>query len=156
MRGCICGKNWRRALFAAALALSGCGEEHPRHQISGTVTYQGKPVEMGVMKFEADASVGNVAPYCYARIEDGKYETELEESPTTGKYQVQVIGIDKANIKRDVSAGPKRGPDIMPPLFPTYTTSIEVPPPDGKFDVDVPSAPANAKGARGAYGPRRK
>lgn len=122
-------------LVGAVLVLSGCGEERKRHPVSGTVTYQGKPVQMGSIRFEAEASVGDFAPACYAPITDGKYETKPEDSPTTGKYRVLVMGIDVARIKKD---GPPGTPWEMPALFQPYSTTVEVPPPNGKLDIEVP------------------
>lgn len=117
--------------------LSGCGSEtRPRHPVSGTVTYQGKPVEMGSIRFEADASVGDFAPACYAAITNGKYETNPEDSPTTGKYHIRVMGIDVPNIKKD---GPPGTPWDMPALFPPYIATVEIPSPNGQLDIEVPA-----------------
>jgi hypothetical protein len=119
-----------------ALAPAGCGgEERERHIVTGKVTYQGKPVEMGSVRFEADISVGNFEPVTHASIEDGKYATRPEISPAAGKYHVQVMGIDKARIVQ----GPRGTPPDMPALFPPYKTTVEIPPPNGVFDIDVPS-----------------
>jgi hypothetical protein len=125
-------------LILAAMSISfavGCGsEERPRHQLSGLVTFNGKPVEMGSIRFEADASVGDFAPVCYAAIRDGKYQTAPEHSPGEGKYSVLVMGIDVPNIVKSDTPGI---PDEMPAQFPPYKTDLVVPPPGGTFDVEV-------------------
>src|SRR5262245_59199772 len=138
MRGLV---GWG-ALVGAVLVLSGCGEARKRHQVSGTVTYQGKPVKMGSIRFEAEESVGDFAPACYAPITDGRYETKPEDSPTTGRYRVQVMGIDVPRIKKD---GPPGTPWEMPALFQPYSTTVEIPPPNGRFDIEVPD-PGGKKG----------
>lgn len=123
-------------LAGLAVASAGCGgEERERFPLSGMVTYEGKPVAMGSIRFEAEASVGNFAPVTHAPIADGKYATKPDVSPTKGTYRVQIMGIDKARIKE----GPPGTTPDMPALFPAYETKVEIPPPNGVFDVEVPS-----------------
>jgi hypothetical protein len=130
-------------IVGMALVLPGCGgEERPRYPVSGTVTYQGKPVAMGSIRFEAEASVGDFAPVCHAPISEGKYATPSQDSPTNGKYLVLVMGIDTARIKKD---GPPGTPWEMPALFPPFRTIVEIPPPNGVFDIEVPSKSLTAK-----------
>jgi hypothetical protein len=124
-------------LFLLAMLLSGCGGEgFPRHQVSGKVTYEGKPVEYGTMIFEPDLSIGKIAPTCYARIENGAFKTDPAESPTTGAYKVRVMGFDKSKMKTNTS--PEEIIDT-PPLFPEHVLQVEIPPPEGKLDIEVPS-----------------
>jgi hypothetical protein len=136
----LCARHARNLQRIALAAMSvsfvlGCGsEERPRHQLSGLVTFNGKPVEMGSIRFEADASVGDFAPVCYAQIRDGKYQTAPESSPGEGKYSVLVMGIDVPNIVKSDTPGI---PDEMPAQFPPYKTDLMVPPPTGTFDVEV-------------------
>lgn len=130
-RGVCAAVRWG-GLVAAILVLSGC-DSQARHQLSGTVTYQGKPVTMGSVRFEAEHSAGNVTPVCYAQIVDGKYEMKPEERPATGRYRVLVMGIDESRIKKEPGV-----PWEMPELFPPYTTTIDVPQPNGTFDITIP------------------
>jgi hypothetical protein len=118
--------------------LSGCGGEgFPRHQISGKVTYQGQPVEYGAIVFEPEASIGKIAPTGQARIENGAFKTDSTESPTTGAYKVRVTGFDKSKMK----ANPAPGEIIdTPELFPEHVLQVEIPPPGGRLDIEVPSA----------------
>jgi hypothetical protein len=136
----VCGG----ALLGAVFVLAGCGESRKRHPVSGTVTYQGKPVQMGSIRFEADQSVGDFAAVCYASITDGKYETKREESPTNGMYRVQVMGIDVARINKNVPPGV---PWDMPALFQPHSMTVEIPPPDGKLNIEIPDK--KGKGATG-------
>jgi hypothetical protein len=127
-------------ILALALLVASCGDNSvPRHPIKGQVTFQGKPVEMGTIRFTADAAVGNVAPACYAQIKDGRYETNPEESPTTGRYHIQVMGIDLA---RAVLNPPPGTPPDLPALFLPYETTVEVPAPEGTFNIEVPKSQA--------------
>jgi hypothetical protein len=118
------------------LLLPGCGEGFPRHRLSGKVTYQGKPVEYGTIVFEPEESIGKIAPTGFARIENGAFQTDRAESPTTGAYKVRVLGYDKSKMKLD--AGPNEIIDT-PELFPEHILRVEIPPPDGKLDIEVPA-----------------
>ena len=86
--------------------------------------------------FEPDASVGKIAPTCFARIENGSYQTARAESPTTGKYKVRVMGYDKSKMKKDAAVG-----EIieLPELFPEYALEAEIPVPGGRLDIEVPA-----------------
>jgi hypothetical protein len=124
-------------LLSLGVAFAGCGGDGiDRHQVSGTVTYQGQQVQDGAIVFEPDASVGKIAPTSFARIEGGRFQTDREQSPTSGKYKVRVMGYDKSKMKKDAAPG-----EIidMPELFPEYTLQTEIPPPGGKLDITVPT-----------------
>ncbi len=73
-----CATGWSVAVCCAAII--GCsGEKGTRHQISGTVTFRGNPVEHGTIAFDPDESVGaGFAPSSYAHIENGKYSVTLD------------------------------------------------------------------------------
>ncbi len=118
-------------------ALAGCGGDGiTRHQVSGTVTFQGRAVQDGAIVFEPDASVGKIAPTSFARIEKGRFQTDRAQSPTAGKYKVRVMGYDESKVKKDVAPG-----EIVdvPELFPEYVLEAEIPVPDGKLDIEVPA-----------------
>lgn len=120
----------------ALTLIVGCGGDGlVRHQVSGTVTFKGNKVEYGTMIFEPEASVGTIAPTGFARIENGNYKTDREESPIAGTYRVRVMGFDKSKMKKDAAPG-----EIIdtPSLFPEYQAQLEIPPPGGRFDIEVP------------------
>ncbi len=132
----------RFPLLLLPLVLTGCGGEgFPRHQVSGKVTFQGNPVEYGAIVFEPDASIGKIAPTCHARIENGAFKTDSAESPTTGTYKVRVTGYDKSKMKPNPAPG-----EIVdtPELFPEHVLQVEIPPPGGRLDIEVPSASSPA------------
>jgi hypothetical protein len=126
-------------LSSAMLLSASCGESRNRYPVSGTVTYNGKPVEMGTIRFEATGAVGNFAPASYAPIVQGRYSTPSESSPTDGQYRVLVSGIDVPKINKDVPPGT---PWEMPQLFDPYTMTITIPPPNNTFDIVLPQKPA--------------
>ena len=120
----------------ALTLIVGCGGDGlVRHQVSGTVTFKGNKVEYGTMIFEPEASVGTIAPTGFARIENGDYKTAREESPIAGTYRVRVMGFDKSKMKKDAAPG-----EIIdtPSLFPEYQVQLEIPPPSGRYDIEVP------------------
>jgi hypothetical protein len=79
-------------LAAASTLLAGCSESGPpRFEVSGTVTYEGKPVPVGSILFQPDPAVGNEGPYGSATIKDGKFDTRLEGEPTIGGEQIVLI-----------------------------------------------------------------
>jgi hypothetical protein len=140
--------KWAIATLTLAV-LSGCGGDEPftRHRITGTVTYQGQPVERGMIFIEpADSSVGvsNQAPYGFLHIKGGKFESSTEDSPTSGTYRLKVMGLDASQM-------PERGvvEGDVPTLFPTYELLVEMPPPNNHLDIEVPDEPpVSSRGRR--------
>jgi len=131
-------------IFCFVAVMAGCGGDGiVRHVVVGKVSYQGKELQTGAIVFEPDASVGQIAPTCFARIADGAYETEHAESPTTGKYKVRVMGYDKSKMRTDAAPG-----EIidLPELFPEYALEVDIPVPSGRLDIDVPDSRSRAKG----------
>jgi hypothetical protein len=138
---CQCSANLRAFnlcfVSAALLVAGGCGEKTlDRIRISGTVTYEGKPVEFGAIFFEPTESVGKIAPTVYLPVRGGKYDSE-DNGPIKGKYRVTVGGMDKSKETKDDD-----GITNTPQLFPDYKFEVEIPPPDNKLDVEVPVAKA--------------
>jgi hypothetical protein len=130
-----------RIVSLALVALAGCGGESlDRYPLTGTVTYDGKPVESGVIFFEPKASAGKLAPTVYLSIEDGKLDAE-NEGPVKGTYHVIVRGYDKSKERVDDD-----GITITPQLFPDYEFDVEIPPPDNVLNVEVPKGGTAAAG----------
>lgn len=64
------------SLLVGALALAGCGKEPANVvHVSGTVTFDGKPVPLGMIVFEPDPSKSNSGRQGHADIKDGKFDT---------------------------------------------------------------------------------
>jgi hypothetical protein len=118
--------------------MSGCGggDGLDRYRITGTVTYNGKPVEFGSIFFEPTESVGKIAPTAYLPVRDGKYDAG-DEGPVKGKYRVVVGGIDKSKDKVDSD-----GITTSQQLFKDYRFEVEIPPPDNVLNVEVPASQA--------------
>lgn len=124
-------------LVAAPLAGSGCGRGNAgprRYPVSGRVTFQGAAVPSGTIYFEADASRGNGGPVTVVQIEDGRYDTAStgRPGPVQGPLSVRILGFPKSNANAE----------IQRPLFPEWTTTVNLDPAAGPhvFDFDVPRA----------------
>src|SRR5206468_6626683 len=78
-----------------AVVLAGWGGERV-YNISGTVTYQGKPVPVRNIVFKPDTSAGNKGAAAFAKIKDGHYDTSLGDSRGTvgGPHLVRIQGRD--------------------------------------------------------------
>lgn len=117
------------AVLVAAL-LAGCGGEKSFH-LSGTVTYQGKPVPTGQIVFEPDASAGNKGPAAFAKIKDGHYDTRSDGHGTIGGPHLVMIhgrdGIPRGELLNGL------------PLFRDYNTKIDLPKADGEQNFEVPA-----------------
>jgi hypothetical protein len=125
-----------RAFIAACLLLSlmlltGCGEQEKIYDVSGTVTYNGKPVAKGLIFFDPDASKGTGGGQGFANIVDGKYNTaEMGQGVRGGAYHVRVNGFDGKEAN-DAPFGQA--------LFPEYTGTTELPQANSTYDLDVPT-----------------
>jgi hypothetical protein len=79
------------------LASGGCGDgggdDLPREPISGTVSYDGKPLANGTIQFQpASAAEGMAAG---GMVVDGRFDVPRKEGPVPGKYMVQIDSIDE-------------------------------------------------------------
>ena len=121
--------------------LAGCsrGPSLERFPVAGTVTHDGRPVPRGAVWFEPTASVGAIAATGFAVIENGSYRTPPDTSPGKGLYKVRIIGRDGTPpTEKD------RG-EMMPgqkflgqPVFPEYSTTMELTGGNGQLDLVVP------------------
>lgn len=128
---------WLGWLVILSLALASCGSGEPkRHRITGTVTFEGKPVEFGAIFFEPTESVGKIAPTVYLPVRDGKYDTN-DKGPVAGKYRVIIGGMDKSRERVDSD-----GITHTPQLFQDYKFEVDIPPPNNTLDIVVPASQA--------------
>jgi len=115
-------------LFAVLLA--GCGGKKI-HDLSGAITFQGKPVPAGHIVFEPDTSAGNSGAAGFATIKGGFYDTRILEGRGTlgGPHHVRILGLD----------GKPRGELLNGlPVFPEYSTTADLPKEDATLDFEVP------------------
>lgn len=128
--------------WCAVAALAGCGsgDRVERFSVAGSVSHEGRPVPRGAIWFEPTAAAGTIAANGFALVEEGSYRTPAGTSPGKGLYRVRIIGRDGTPpTEKDLA-------ELMPgqkflgqPLFPEFTTTIELTGKNDRLDFVVPS-----------------
>lgn len=122
---------WRLGVLACvALVVSlqaGCGNSGvQRYRLSGMVTYDGKPVPAGQLRFEPNVSKGGKGPIGFAQIRDGAFDTDDQgKGPVVGPMRVLVRGYVSAK-------------DFAPELFPQHTMELDISSSDRDMTIEVP------------------
>ncbi|QDU30132.1 hypothetical protein ETAA8_52510 [Anatilimnocola aggregata] len=111
--------------LALLFVVAGCGPSQSgpkRYPVSGTVTFNRKPVPKGFITLEPSIEQGNSGPGGGAEIVNGKYDTTLEQGVVGGAYKVRIVGTDgvPATIEGETLADGQ-------PLFEPYETTVEFP-----------------------------
>ena len=89
----------RVACFLLSLALvsgSGCSDGSGLQPVSGTVSFQGKPLDQGAIQF---LPVEGSRTESGAGIKDGQYSIPAENGLAPGKYKVTVFSYDERGAK---------------------------------------------------------
>ena len=97
--------------WALTAAFSGCGRTDrgpERVIVSGTVTYNGKAIANGVIRFVPAAS--SLVPTSGAKIEDGKYNADGHGGVPVGTHRIQIEAYRTVPIP--AKAGVRLPPDI--------------------------------------------
>ncbi len=128
------------ATIGLCVGLAGCGDggdSTKRFDVSGAVTFDGKPVPSGTILFEPDS--GNRGPAGFAQIRDGKYDTSVGGKGTVGGPHVaRLSGADKTA------------------LFSDYVVKVDLPQQQSTKDFEVPAsakAPPESRPGPGYQGP---
>jgi len=133
----------RRCLFAAAClaAIAGCGGAGgpQRFELSGSVTFNGKPVPVGYIVFTPDTAAGNPGPGAQADIRDGNYQTRPGQGTIGGPHVIQVFGFDGKPYPagEGIDGRPMLNP-MGKPLFTAATIKAELPKQHATYDLVVP------------------
>jgi hypothetical protein len=139
---------WMLVLSAAVIAQTGCRNLGVRvYHVSGTVTFQGRPVPTGRVGFFPDATAGNRGPAGFAPIRNGAYDTRDGGRGTVGGPHCVTIWGGDGQMQVDGESLFGR------PLFQEYSKVVELPQGDATVDFDVPDAPAR-EGRDGAVADR--
>lgn len=116
-------------LFSSCLLLGGCYSGDSFVHLTGTVTYNGKPVPAGTLTFSPDTSQGNSGHGSMAVIRDGKYSTRESLGLVGGPHVVRIEGFD----------GIPNGDNLDGrALFRPYEKPFDLPKESGQFDFAVP------------------
>ncbi len=113
------------AVLLGAWLATGCGTSGPEtFQATGTVTWKGQPVPMGMLRLEPDTKAGNSGPGAVAEIIQGRYATPRGKGVVGGKYRVYVSGTD--GVPYDNPEEGYRDP-LGRPLFVDMVQEVEFP-----------------------------
>lgn len=132
-----------RLVVLLAVAIVGCGgpARLARHEISGTVNYEGKPVPSGSLRFTPDFDKGNRGPATTIMVADGQYRSVEGYGVIGGPYIVEITGFEGLTPEQaQAMVTPK-------PLFKPYTVAVDLEKKKSVKDFDVP-------GKRPATSPR--
>ena len=112
----------------------GCwrGERVVRYDVSGKVSFDGAPVQVGTVTFIPAA--GNTGPGGSAAIRDGVYDTSPGRTgPTGGPHYVVITGFDGKTVPGlEVQEGTM--------LFNEYRLEVDLPRQKSVQDFDVPAS----------------
>jgi hypothetical protein len=111
------------AVAVGLAAAAGCGRS--QGQLSGTVTFKGKPVESGEILLTPDDGRGNRGPGVMAEIKDGAFRTPPQRGHWGGAYLARVTGYQGREA-----------------LFSSYEMKIDLPEGDATYDFAVPASAA--------------
>ena len=117
------------------LTLAGCGKKEPANvvHVSGTATYKGQPIPLGMIVFEPDPAQGNKGTQGHAEIKNGKFDTRLsEKGAVVGPSIVRITGGD--------GAAPEPFSPLGKMLFAEYTTRVNLSRDKTALSFDVPVA----------------
>ena len=117
-------------LLCSILVITGCGNSgKDKFYVTGTVTFDGKPVPDGVIHFDPDGSgVQGVA-----RIVDGHFDTrDSGKGVSPGSYTARIQGFST----------PKDRPAMKVPLFREYIVPVNLSEEPEPLDLQVPKEAA--------------
>ncbi len=128
------------AVLVSLCALAGCGGSSDPNlvHVSGTVTVDGKPLQLGMIVFEPDPAKGNRGQQGHADIKDGKFDTRQSgKGVAPGAQMVRITGGDGVNPEPFTPFGTL--------LFEEHTTRMDVTKDQPPLQLDVPGAKAKKK-----------
>jgi hypothetical protein len=125
-----------------ALVFLACGlllmqfvfNRHEQGSVSGEVTYKGKPVGAGLIRFTPTGQGGAARRILAGEIRDGRYRVRSGHGSDGGAYTVQISGF--TGVPKQV------GPVVDPlgdELFPSITRTVEVKCPSLPLDIKCDS-----------------
>jgi hypothetical protein len=122
-------KRWPAA--AVFCLVAGCNRGPEMYSVSGTVTYDGKPLPAGQVFFEADVTKGHDAPQGFAYVKDGRFDTaQGGRGVVGGDYVIRIQGFD---------GKPGNELPLGKPLFNDYVESRDLPKGPAQLEFSVPA-----------------
>ncbi|PQO31244.1 hypothetical protein C5Y96_12940 [Blastopirellula marina] len=130
----VLARYWPGLVTLVLLAVSlGCNSKAglATYPVSGTVTYQGKPVPDGSITLIPDSRQGNSGAAVSIDIVNGKFDSATaDRGHVGGPHMVRVVGLDG-----------KGDGDLFPHgqmLFPDYETTLDLPKEGSTQEIVVP------------------
>lgn len=121
--------GWSMLALAVTSCSAGCSRAD-RWDLSGKVTYGGKPVAEGHIAFDP---IQPGAGGGFAHILEGQYDTRHEgRNHPGGVHRITVVGYKGL-------ANPKNPDSDVVQLFPAYEVEVELPTKKSTLDFDVPA-----------------
>ncbi|EAQ80816.1 hypothetical protein DSM3645_12386 [Blastopirellula marina DSM 3645] len=126
--------KWSVAItaFVLPVILAGCRKDDSTVHLTGSVTYDGRPVPCGNIWFIPDHKQGNSGHGSMALIRDGKYDTQSGLGVVGGAHLVRIEAFDGV-----VHGDNADGKLITKP----YEQSFELPMTSGTLDFEIPAGP---------------
>ena len=120
--------------IAFTMAAAGCGRRDglTRYKISGTVTYQGKPIG-GRLRFVPDSDKGNRGPATMIDFSSGKYQSVEGYGVLGGLYRVEITGYEPLTPEQEKAGTPPKK------LFEGYKVDVELEKKNSVKDFEVPT-----------------
>ena len=105
------GGSQSAVLLTAAVLAGGCGGDAgpEKYTVTGTVTYDGKPIPFGDIVLQPKTGVANVQSMSRVRIQDGRYTAEIIGGPHT---------INIRDLTGDIDMDPKGAESGAKPVLP--------------------------------------
>lgn len=128
--------RWIAVGILALAVLGGCGSGEQRFELSGTITYEGRPVPAGYIVFNPDAAAGNTGPGSTADIRDGRYTTPPGGGTMGGPHTVSIFGFDGTPYTMEGGMPNPMGK----PLF-TTDLRVDLPKQRASHDFALPEPP---------------
>jgi hypothetical protein len=126
------------ALFGVLL-VCGCGGVEPAgNAVSGTVTFQGKPLDFGSIQFDPTGDQGTMSG---GDIEGGEYSVPAATGLKPGTYAVRISSVEGGVSSSDVPPGepPPPAKERIPAKFNAQTTlKADIKEGDNSINFDIP------------------
>lgn len=119
----------------AILFAVGCGRASgpARYDLSGAITYDGRPVPAGYIVFAPDMAKGNDGPGANAEIRNGVYQTRPGQGTVGGPHVATVSGFDGKKVQDSPLANP-----MGKPLFHDMQIAVDIPKQPSTHDFVIP------------------
>lgn len=123
-------RSWLRCstILLLAIFVNGCGQDTGgRFEVSGTVRFQGAPLQSGTIQFASD----DAKQLTGSMITDGRYSIPADKGLLPGKYTVRISASQEEGAAPAGPPGPEaethKAKDLIPPEYNVNSTlSAEV------------------------------